>query len=271
MLMSIIKETSCSLELNRLSGRFETSRILGKQLLVIGDVDPHGLTSKRASLVKLLSSQEPIVGERKHQNTVSFVFKGNILINSFFETPERAPKDSTGVARRIVKFPGNTVPATPNHRLPMLLERNLIPMIQWALTSPLPPEYFLGRIPPLNEVLDEDVEDEMRGFILDKIYVNEEALTPIGAQEFPPRYSLYAAYKEYCINHDYEACSWSKFGKQFLITIRSLRVQVYKVRKRGGRFLIGVSLTEGRPVPVPDKSFTDELEAPHRQASQAFR
>ena len=49
MLMSILEKTSCTLELNRLSGRFETSRIMGKQLLVLGDVDPHGLTSKRST------------------------------------------------------------------------------------------------------------------------------------------------------------------------------------------------------------------------------
>lgn len=261
MLMSIIKRTSCSLELNRLSGRLETSRILGKQLLVLGNVNPHGLTSQRASLLKLLSNQEPILGERKHQNTVSDLFKGTILIhgNSFFKALERAPKDSTRLARRVVKFPCNTVPATLDHRLPIHLERNLIPMIWWALTSPLPPEYFLGRIPSLNEILDEDVENEMRGFILDKIYVNEKALTPLGAQKLPPRDSLYAAYKNYCTTHHYEACSWSKFGNQFLITIRSLRVQVHKFRKPKGLFLAGVSLTEGRPLPIPDKTFGSEL------------
>jgi hypothetical protein len=90
---------------------------------VLGDVNPQGLTSKRASLLKLLSSQEQVVVERKHKNAVTLIFEGSILIhgNSLFEQPERAPKDSTGLARRIVKFPCNTVPEKPNSQLPMLL------------------------------------------------------------------------------------------------------------------------------------------------------
>ena len=70
---------------------------------------------------------------------------------------------------------------------------------------------------------------------------------------------MYASYKLYCIDHAYEACSWPKFGTQFMITLRSLRVQVTKVRKLGGRFLKSVSLTEGKPVSVPDKSFAEKL------------
>lgn len=69
----------------------------------------------------------------------------------------------------------------------------------------------------------------MRGFIPTKVYANGEALTALGTQETPPTYSLYTIYKGYCIYHAYEACSWSKFGPQFLITLRSLRVQVTKV------------------------------------------
>ena len=194
--------------------------------------------------------------------------------------PDRGPKDSTGLARQIVKFTCNTIPATPNSQLPMLLEKNLVRIIWSALTCDLPPEDFLGGILSLNEVLDQDVENEMRGFILNKVYANGEALTALGAQETRPciptgcmertwakapapvrrpPYLMYASYKLYCIDHAYEACSWSKFGTQFMITLRSLRVQVTKVRKSGGRFLKSVSLTEGKPVSVPDKSFAEEL------------
>ena len=138
--------------------------------------------------MKLLSSQEAILGEREHQNAVSSVFEGHIRIhgNSFFEMPDRGLKDSTGLARQIVKFTCNTIPATPNSQLPMLLEKNLVRIIWSALTCDLPPEDFLGGILSLNEVLDQDVENEMRGFILNKVYANEEALTALGAQETRP-------------------------------------------------------------------------------------
>jgi hypothetical protein len=64
----------------------------------------------------------------------------------------------------------------------MLLERNLVQLIQWPLTSPLPPDYLLGKVPSLNEFLDKDSEDEMRGFVLDSVKTNEGVWTPLGGK-----------------------------------------------------------------------------------------
>lgn len=244
-----------------LSGRFESSRILGKKLLVFADIDPTALTSNRACFMKSVSSQEAVTLEEKWRGALDYTFEGNILLhgNSDFDTPERGSKDTTGLARRFIKFPCNTVPREPNSKLIDLLEMNKLQFIVWAITCDLPCDYFLGKVPALNEILDQDIEDEMWAFVLEKVYVNPTAVTPLGAIETPTPLSLYHDYRYYCDARDYEICTWSKFSAQFLITLRSLGVKATTIRRNTGQHIQGVSLREGTRVSPPDKSFAEKL------------
>ena len=177
ILMSMMKETFCS---TCLSGRFETSRILGKKLIVTRDVEPLGLTSKKVSLLKLLTSPGPVIEGKKHRDAISFIYDGNILFhgNSFFQHPKRGPNDSTGFAGQIIKFCSNTVPEKPNSKLPELLEKNTVQLIEWALISPLAPNHSLGKVPALNTYLKQDEEDNMLGqFITNLILTEGESLS----------------------------------------------------------------------------------------------
>lgn len=177
MFTSIVKETSCTIELGRLSSWFETSRILGKKLIVMKDVEADGLTSKKASLLKLLINQDPFVAEKKYRDTGSFIYDGNILIHG--NHPKRGPNDSTGLARQIIKFCSNTVPEKPNSKLPELLEKNTVQLIEWALTSSLAPNHFLGKVPALNTYLKQDEEDNMLGqFITNVSLTKGESVSP---------------------------------------------------------------------------------------------
>jgi hypothetical protein len=179
--------------------------------------------------------------------------------NSDFKVPERGSKDTTELARHLIKFPCNTVSKVPNSNLFALLEKNKLQFIHWPLTCDLPCDFFLGRVPSLNEFMDQYVEDEMRAFVLDRVYIDPKAVTPLGAVEPPKANSLYKAYIQFCLERDYEICSWSKFSSQFLVTLRSLRVEATKTRRKDGQHIKGVTLKEGTPVCPPDNTFADEL------------
>ena len=179
--------------------------------------------------------------------------------NSDFKVPERGSKDTTELARHLIKFPCNTVFKVPNSNLFALLEKNKLQFIHWPLTCDLPCDFFLGRVPSLNEFMDQYVEDEMRAFVLDRVYIDPKAVTPLGAVEPPKANSLYKAYIQFCLERDYEICSWSKFSSQFLVTLRSLRVEATKTRRKDGQHIKGVTLKEGTPVCPPDNTFADEL------------
>ena len=128
MLTAMLKQTCCPIELNRLGGQFETSRIPGKKLIIFGNVAPNALTPKRATLTKLATSNEAITVEPKGKKAISIIYNGTMLghgnlpFNNFGEDL----KDATGLARRILYFNCDQVPLIPNPRLPEVLEKNLV-------------------------------------------------------------------------------------------------------------------------------------------------
>ena len=261
MLMSLKENTYCTLGLSNLTEKFGLTGLLGANLTVFPDVDPYGLTSKRAGPLKSISAGEPIPITRKYKGTVNYRYLGNLLMhgNSDFELPEKAFRDTTGTARRFIKFPCHSVPKNPDSTLEKRFKANRLQFIWWGLTCPLPCDYWLGKVPTLTETLDQDIEDDVKAFVLDIVRVNPEAMTPVGARETPLRGSLYAAYRTFCYDSDYTACNWAQFPKQLLNTLLSLGVSVSKKRSNKVRLLKGISLTEGNPVPRPDISFVKEL------------
>ena len=67
----------------RLAGRFDTFSLKSRSFLVFPDVDPEGLSSKRASLLTLfksVTSWEPVVTEKKHSSIGNYVFEGNVIL-----------------------------------------------------------------------------------------------------------------------------------------------------------------------------------------------
>lgn len=213
--------------------------------------------------MKGASSQESLAlkVKDKWRYTIDYIFEGNILLhgNADFEVTKRGSKDPMGLGRRFIKFPCNTITKVFNSNLFALLEKNKLQFIHWALTCDLPCDFFLGKVPALNEFIDQYRENKMRAFVLNRIYIDPKAVTPLGAVELPQANSLYRAYMQFCLERDYEICSWSKFSSQFLVTLRSLRVEATKTRRKDGQHIKGVTLKEGTPVCPPDKTFADEL------------
>lgn len=189
MLISLKENTYCTLDLANLSDKFGTDGLLGANLAVFPDVDPCGITSKRASFLKSISSGEAVTIGRKYLKSVNYRYQGNLLMhgNSDFLEPEKASRDSTGTARRLVKFPCYTVPEKPDSTLEERFKANRVRFIWWALTPPLPCDYLMGKITTLTEILDQDMEDEMKAFVLELVRVNPEARTPLGIKETPPK------------------------------------------------------------------------------------
>lgn len=120
--------------------------------------------------MKSTRCQEAVTLEEKYQEARDYTFEGNILLycNSDFEPPERGNKDTTGIVRRFIKFPCNTVPRVANSKLVTQLKNNKLQFINWVLKCGLPCDFFLGKVPVLNEVLDQNVEDEMQAFVLER-------------------------------------------------------------------------------------------------------
>ena len=95
---------------------------------------------------------------------------------------------------------------------------------------------------PLNEILDQNVEEKMRSFILDKIKICPEASVCLGAKEFD---SLCHQYKIHCRIYGHEPCAPLRLIRPLLTTLAILPVPVTKHRTNRGMWLKGISLTEG--------------------------
>lgn len=176
MLMSLKENTCCTLELPDLSERFGMANLLGSDFAVFPDVDPHGLTSKRASPLESMSSGEDLVIYGEYLPTVNYRYKGNILMhgNSDFEVPEKTFKDSTGAARRFCQVSLQHRCKESGLYLEERFAQNRIQFIWWALTCPLPCDYWLGKVPALSDLLDGDVEDDIKAFAINILLLSSD-------------------------------------------------------------------------------------------------
>lgn len=180
--------------------------------------------------------------------------------NSDFKS-EKVLRDNTGLARRFLKFPCYTIPDNPDPTLEATFRKDRMPFILWALGCPLPCDCLIGgRVITLTEHLNQEMEDDMKPFVLECVGINPEASTPVGAKDGPPPGSLYAAYRRFCHVYEYEPCPLSHFPEQLLITLQSLKVVVTKERANDSRSWKGISLIEGNRVEKPGSDFIRDLE-----------
>lgn len=155
-LQFVMGELSLVWDAARLATKFDAHNLIGRFLLTLPDIDPKGLTPRRATALKNITSGEAIPVEKKHSTAGNYVFFGNVVMhgNNYFENFTGNDVDSTGISRRILLFPCKKVVERPNPKLPQILIDNCIPIIRWSLSSTLRGGFLLGRIEAINKVLE---------------------------------------------------------------------------------------------------------------------
>ena len=225
-LQHLMEGESVSCDLQSLSRRFDAHSLIGQKVIFFHDVDHQALTGKTLSTFKNITAGDLIGFKDKFGRVGTYAFKGNIWIhgNNFFEKSGRSNIDVTGITRRILVFPCLTVSDNLDSNMLSCLKKNTLALVQWALTSPLPPNFLLGKVDSINRVLQSEEEDGLRAFIFSQVSYKKGARTVLGASEDPPENSLFWHYQRFCLKAGFEKPDRYRFGEKITSLLQSLHV-----------------------------------------------
>ena len=179
--------------------------------------------------------------------------------NAYFDFQEEKNPDITGITRRLLFFPCNTVAEKPNPLLSDVLKNNCIPIVMWGLASTLEGEFLLDKVQAVNEILWGKKRDSLRAYVLDLLASCKEAFTLLGAKTPPPSESLFYGYRSFCLDQDYEWPSERKFGEKIMYVLRSLKVKVVLKRNKRGMGVKGIKRVFKNSIRRPSVPYVEEM------------
>ena len=153
----------------------------------------------------------------------------------------------------------NTAPALANPNLSNILKENCVPLILWALASPLEADFLLNKVPTINRTLQKDEKDSLRAFIYKKLSWNKDACTSLGAKEQPKDNTIFYEYLNFCKDMGYETPKPRKLRERLSSILGSIGVQVEFERMRGGFVVKGIKIDPGNTINLSPASYVDDL------------
>ena len=234
-LQGILGETSCFAVngINELAGRWTTGMLPGKLLCLCSDVPDKPLTANVVGLVKQLTGDDPIHGERKYQSPFVFQNTAKLLFLTNFPLRIAGGRQDAAILQRLVRVPfRHSVPQ--ERQIPKLYEHLLDEAggIIWQALQALEDmeergggfteiEADQGEFVPLIQT----EEDRVRAFVRDACYLEPGVRTPV--QE------LYEAFLDFeSSRRDEGAIPAAKFGK--ILSRLGLPVKPYRTAEARG-------------------------------------
>lgn len=215
-LRGILGETSCFAVngINELAGRWTTGMLPGKLLCLCSDVPDKPLSANVVGLIKQLTGDDPIHGEKKYKSPFVFQNTAKLLFLSNFPLRIAGGRQDAAILQRLVRVPfRHSVPQ--DRQIPKLYEHLLDEaggIIWQALQALAAMEGRGGGFTKIEADQDECIsivqteEDCVHAFVRDACYLEPGARTPV--QE------LYTAFLDFESSQRGEAViSAAVFGK----------------------------------------------------------
>ena len=234
-LRGILGKTSCySVNgVNELAGRWTTGMLPGKLLCLCPDVPDKPLTANVVGIIKQLTGDDPIQGERKYQSPFVFENTAKLLFLSNFPLRIAGGKQDDAILQRLVRVPfRNSVPQ--NQQIPRLYEHLLDEaggIIWQALQALADMEERGGGFTEIEADQGEFVsliqteEDRVRAFVRDACCLEPGVRTPVK--------ELYATFLDFESSRRGEgAISAALFGK--ILSRLDLPVKPYRTAETRG-------------------------------------
>ena len=234
-LQGVLGETSCFAVngINELAGRWTTGMLPGKLLCLCSDVPDKPLTANVVGLIKQLTGDDPIYGERKYQNPFVFQNTAKLLFLSNFPLRIAGGRQDAAILQRLVRVPfRHSVPQ--DKQIPKLYEHLLDEaggIIWQALQALADMEERGGGFTEIEADQDECIslvqteENRVRAFVRNACCLESGARTPV--QE------LYTAFLDFESSQGGEAViSAAVFGK--ILSRLGLPVKPYRTAETRG-------------------------------------
>lgn len=234
-LRGILGKTSCySVNgVNELAGRWTTGMLPGKLLCLCSDVPDKSLSANVVGLIKQLTGDDPIQGEKKYENPFVFENMAKLLFLSNFPLRIAGGRQDAAILQRLVRVPfRHSVPQ--GQQIPKLYEHLLDEaggIIWQALQALADMEERGGGFTEIEADQGEFVsliqteEDRVRAFVRDACYLEPGARTPV--QE------LYTAFLDFESSRRRDAAiSAALFGK--ILSRLGLPVKPYRTAETRG-------------------------------------
>lgn len=246
-LQGILGETSCFAVngINELAGRWTTGMLPGKLLCLCSDVPDKPLTANVVGLVKQLTGDDPIHGERKYQNPFVFQNTAKLLFLTNFPLRIAGGRQDAAILQRLVRVPfRHSVPQ--DQQIPRLYEHLLVEAggIVWqALQALSDMEERGGGFTEIRDTLDEEV-----GFIPTLRERVDEFVHNACISDVTARIStrvLFDAFVRYYTDGSFQNdISPIQFGKAFAESVPQLGDHVKPYRTATERGYVGIRLKD---------------------------
>ena len=246
-LRGILGKTSCySVNgVNELAGRWTTGMLPGKLLCLCSDVPDKSLSANVVGLIKQLTGDDPIQGEKKYEDPFVFENMAKLLFLSNFPLRIAGGRQDAAILQRLVRVPfRHSVPQ--ERQIPKLYEHLLDEaggIIWQALQALEDMEERGGRFTEIGDTLDEEV-----GFIPTLRERVDEFVRNACISDVTARIStrvLFDAFVRYYTDGSFQNdISPVQFGKVFAESVPQLGGHVKPYRTATERGYVGIRLKD---------------------------
>lgn len=229
LLEHIMGESSCALDILRLTNRFEIRAVQDRNMITLTDV-PLKVNETQRYILKKMRYGDKITCEGKNGPIYSIAFEGNVVITANRKLV--AQDRSSGFRRRMLIV---QTPRAATRRDPHLLEKlqkDASELVNWALSMPAGKTRIGQGAQALNELSGGGIDSSgvMKWILAKARYYPGNELS-LSAKKVPASGSLYQSYKKYVDSHGIEPLRYTSFGDALYDFVRS-QVYRYLVMKR---------------------------------------
>lgn len=197
------------MDLSRITGRFETAKMLGARFVIFSDVGlRRGLNREQGSLLKRAISHESIPMEWKNSKLIQIVVAAFYMFHSNFRWVD--DEMSSGLNRRLLWFDVGKAVKVQDPQLLEKLMSNAPGFFNWCLYTPESIQRLASSVEAINRDSGSMREDLMTMWVVENFFPKEDSSILVGASKNRPD-GAYKSYLEYCETSGDEPCACNVF------------------------------------------------------------